>query len=126
MNLTVKELESKVSILSHILPPIKYCYTTEGELSLVTRMGEEYVTEGNTSEESILLYSFLYTRGVLLAYIMNILKSGSEEWAVSAESLVKAPIIQGFPWNEASEGYTFWEKTQEEYKEYKNESIRNQ
>ena len=107
MIINTTNISKSVRFLNAVLPAIVYSEGQDNTISLVKSIGDMKTTVGTNSEQSILLYNFLYQEGELLSFITNIFKFG-DNCVIPASGIVSDPINNAFSWSNTAQGHIYW------------------
>lgn len=118
MIIRVNSLDIKLKVLARMLPPIKLSIAnvtnSDGskDVSLTQEVGYMLTTSSANTAEQVLFRNFLEVRGILLLYILNILKSDefvNNLWLNLDNFRDRNYISTAFSWGMTEQGRAFWE-----------------
>ena len=108
-------LNEHMAYLSDILPPIKFSLDVNtDEISLNSNIGEFKITDGSTEDIAIRFHEFLYSRGLLLTFILNVFRYEGGHTETNFNYCYSF-ISSAFNWRNTNEDTGFWGDLAQEF-----------
>ena len=90
-----RELKAR-SLLTQVLPPIKYGKSINGKYTLTDRRFRQRIVLSTVTRDKLQFYAFLVENDALAEFILNVLNNPGNSLRISNP---KEWIISAFPWN---------------------------